>query len=351
MSQSFFPSAQPGILHHYSDRLATFEYSSTLPPGIDKPHSLLFIGGLSDGLFSVPFINDLAAALESSPWSVFFVLLSSSYSGWGVGSLGQDVEEIGQCVEYVRKYKAAQNPTRSESPKVVIMGHSTGSQDVLHYLYSPKPSTAESTGSGRPVVDGAILQSPVSDREHLIFEIKSGSSQGSPQILAKLFDELVSLAKNNVKAGNTETILPLSMTAKIGFSDTVPMNSRRFLSLTSPDSPDNPLEDDLFSSDLSDERLRQTFGKIGSRGLLRASLLVLPGDADQYVPDWVNKEQLLERWKVITKDGAGRDDIWDANSGLVPGATHSPSGPDQEEPKKELVSRVKIYLTNLEKAA
>jgi hypothetical protein len=39
------------------------------------------------------------------------------------------------------------------------MGHSTGSQDVCHYL---------STTSAAPSVDGGILQAPASDREHFL---------------------------------------------------------------------------------------------------------------------------------------------------------------------------------------
>jgi hypothetical protein len=39
------------------------------------------------------------------------------------------------------------------------MGHSTGSQDVIHYLTSPSSST-------RPKVDGGIMQAPASDREY-----------------------------------------------------------------------------------------------------------------------------------------------------------------------------------------
>jgi hypothetical protein len=39
------------------------------------------------------------------------------------------------------------------------MGHSTGSQDVIHYLTS-------SSASERPKVDGGIMQAPASDREY-----------------------------------------------------------------------------------------------------------------------------------------------------------------------------------------
>jgi hypothetical protein len=40
---------------------------------------------------------------------------------------------------------------------IVLMGHSTGSQDVIHYLSSTAPV---------PPVEGGIMQGPASDREH-----------------------------------------------------------------------------------------------------------------------------------------------------------------------------------------
>lgn len=47
------------------------------------------------------------------------MLITSSYLGWGTGSLARDVEDMAQAVEYFR------NRTE-EGKKVVIMGHSTG---------------------------------------------------------------------------------------------------------------------------------------------------------------------------------------------------------------------------------
>ncbi|KMU71730.1 hypothetical protein CISG_00040 [Coccidioides immitis RMSCC 3703] len=216
------------------DKLCAFEHGGSTPEL--KPHTLLFIAGLSDGLGTVPFINDIAKALEPTKC----------------------------CVAYVRRYKGDRG--HDKPGMIALMGHSTGSQDVLHYLYSPNPLQAGS-GLKRQPVDGAILQAPVSDRD----------------------------------------------------------------------------------SDLNDDRLLQTFGAIGSRGMLKGSLLVLPGEEDEYVPMWVNKEMLLERWENATKQGAGGRDIWDTTSGLVAGAFHSPSGRTQEEPRKELVSRVERYLNKMEK--
>lgn len=53
--------------------------------------------------------------------------------------------------------------------KVVIMGHSTGSQDVIHYL------TARARGVTLAPVDGGIMQAPVSDREHFAIDASTAS--------------------------------------------------------------------------------------------------------------------------------------------------------------------------------
>jgi Protein of unknown function (DUF1749) len=165
-----------------------------------------------------------------------------------------------------------------------------------------------------------------------------------------LYTQLVDMAKRQTHAEGKDVLLPLSMTARIGLSEDVAIGSKRFLSLASPDSPVTPLEDDLFSSDLDDARLQQTFGVIASRGLLKNSLLVIPSGADEYVPAWVNKERLLERWEMAVKQGAGNRDIWDVRGGLIPGATHSPSGDNQAGPRQDLVLRVKSFLSNIESA-
>ncbi len=52
----------------------------------DAPNKLLFIGGLGDGLGTVPFVDKLAEP-GLDRWNVVEVLISSSYSGWGTGSV------------------------------------------------------------------------------------------------------------------------------------------------------------------------------------------------------------------------------------------------------------------------
>ena len=301
---------------------------------------------------------DLAVALESTSWSFFTVLLSSSYAGWGLGSLGKDIEEIGECVQYVQNYKQTQQNELSEVGKVVIMGHSTGSQDVLHYLYSLNPLPRNSQSDSclqhllRPVVDGAILQAPVSDREGLLLGFQSGTATDSPAELSSIYARLVDTAKRACSDDNSmNVLLPLSLTSRLGFPADTAISCRRFLSLVSPDSPEQPSEDDLFSSDLTDDRLHETFGMIASRGLLRSKLLVLYSGRDQYVPEWVDKASLLQRWKNVTGNNS-KEQIWDAKySGVIPGASHSLNGDEEEEPRRDLVARVIAYLKNMEKGS
>ncbi|ODH32764.1 hypothetical protein ACO22_03344 [Paracoccidioides brasiliensis] len=348
MANEFEAGLQPGILHNYTPGLTAFEYVSRLDAGDHKPHSLLFIGGLGDGFFTVPYLSDIFAGLQSGSWSVFSVLLSSSYGGWGMGSLDNDVEEIGKCVDYVKAYKSSKKSDQATAHgpgKIVIMGHSTGSQDVLHYLYSRNPGPQAS--KPRPAVDGAIMQAPVSDREVILNALQSGNEQGSPEELKRIYDDLVAVAKNQDTVEDRDTLLPLWKLEKMGFHNTA-ISAKRFLSLASPDSPEAPWEDDLFSSDLTDARLEETFGMVSTRGLLNKSLLVLPGGADEYEAPWLDKEKQLQRWKAAITKGSSNPHIWDPSSGIIAGATHSPSGPAQAPQREELVARVKAFLRNIE---
>ena len=49
---------------------------------------------------------------------------------------------------------------------IVIMGHSTGSQDVMHYLTSsPSSLSADTDPNAKVHVQGGIMQAPASDHE------------------------------------------------------------------------------------------------------------------------------------------------------------------------------------------
>ncbi|KAH8905489.1 DUF1749-domain-containing protein [Coniochaeta sp. PMI_546] len=347
MGSKFWPKGGlQGILHHYTETLVTFEYTPS--PAAHQPHSLLFIGGLGDGLATTSYTVDLVRALAQTEWSFFTLNLTSSYQSWGLGHLDRDTDEIARCARYIKEYKRAK--FGGDGGKIVLMGHSTGSQCVLHYLSRPNPHVSrpafdpELEHVTRPPVDGAIMQAPVSDREAILWVLQHGFKGRSASEVQAVWDKLGVLAKEAVAKGGAEvdTVLPLWMTSYIYPTDT-PISARRFLSLFSPDSPRSPGEDDMFSSDLGDEEFARSFGAVRERGLLRHKLLVLISGADQAVPDWVDKEKLLLRWKAAT-DREGESQIWDKNSGLIPGASHALSNDDQAEPRKFLVGRVLGYL-------
>ncbi|KAJ5084258.1 Protein of unknown function DUF1749 [Penicillium alfredii] len=341
---------QPGVLHNCTKSLVAFEYTRGAPR---KPHTLLFVGGLGDGLGSVDYLGDIVRALEPTEWTVFSLVLSSSYGGWGMGRLGKDIDELAQCVQYIREYKTPQ----FGAGKVVIMGHSTGSQDVLHYLNCPNPRPPHPvfdkswTPIIRTPVDGAIMQAPVSDREGILWVLKCGTERDSPAAMRNLYNNAVEDARRATYEDDdtVDTIVPISVTARIGYPASAPVSSRRFLSLVSPDSPEKPEEDDLFSSDLSDEQLRQTFGMVDARGLLNQKLMVLYSGRDQSVPPWVDKEALLLRWRTALDNGGDRQ-LWDPRSMVVPNASHALSDSDQAEPRRILVERVTAFLDDIQRA-
>lgn len=306
---------------------------------------------MGDGLATTSYLADLTAALKPLPWSLFTLNLSSSYTGWGLGSLDRDTDEIAQCLRYIEEYKSSRAGSHG---KIVLMGHSTGSQDVLHYLYKANPHTSKLSFDPdlehvkRPSIDGAIMQAPVSDRECIMWVLEHGWLGKSPSETRKIYEGVVALAKEGVsKDAAHDALLPLSMTSQIGYPPNTPLSCRRFLSLVSPESPHTPSEDDLFSSDLSDDKLQRTFGLIQRTGLLGGKLLVLSSGADQAVPTWVDKEGLLTRWKSATNHN-GQLDIWDSEySGVIPHASHALSNDDQAEARKELNRRVLGFLNRL----
>jgi hypothetical protein len=304
---------------------------------------------------------DLVTALEPTEWSLFNVVLSSSYGGWGMGRLDKDIDEIAQCVRYVRDYKAQQfggNNMPGNGGKIVIMGHSTGCQDILHYLYQPNPrpkhlplDRGHWTPIQRPPVDGVILQAPVSDREGILSVLEDGTYRDEPAAIQKIYNDAIAAAENATfeDNGTIDSLVPLWVTARIGYPSNAVITSRRFLSLTSPHSPQQPAEDDLFSSDLTDQRLQETFGVVGDRGLLKQRFLVLFSGRDQSVPPWVDKELLLQRWRGALDHGDKK--LWDPNSLVVPNASHALSDPDQAEPRRIVTAKMMGLLSDLEKLA
>lgn len=203
----------------------------------------------------------------------------------------------------------------------MLLGHSTGSQQIMHYLLS-RPRL--------PEIHGAIFQGSVSDREALTMSLPHAEYEAACQLAQKYIDE-----------GRGGDILPSSIT-KSSFAS-APVSAKRFLSLASP-GPLHAGEDDYFSSDLADERLEKTFGALRNAGMMRICFLF--SGSDQYVPESVDKVGMVERWHEYVRKGGG---VVDEGSGVVDGATHTLM--EGGKGLEDLVKRVVGFLERLEAAS
>ncbi|KAA8914312.1 hypothetical protein FN846DRAFT_897017 [Sphaerosporella brunnea] len=296
--------ANPGILHSYTKGLVAFEH---LPPGRNQTQNrLLFVGGLGDGLFTVPYVRELLCIIG---WNIIEVLISSSYKGWGTGNVKRDAEEIAKAVKYFREL----NP----EGKIVLMGHSTGCQDSMQYLLNL------AIGSG-PVLDGVILQAPVSDREAIVMSTNKTSYLTS-----------INFCESWIADDKGHEIIPVEMRQM--FADT-PVSAERCLAAPL-DANGNPQgSEDFFSSDLNDETLTTTFG----RAPTNIPLMVLYSGNDQFVPGFVDKEKLVEHWRTVRVAAGGTLD-----GGVVYGANHNLEDVP-EEVTQDLVTRVEQFLRSVE---
>ncbi|KAH0542712.1 hypothetical protein FGG08_002947 [Glutinoglossum americanum] len=317
----FKTGSHAGILHHYAPSLVAFEFSpqpaSTSTPTSPPPkNTLLFINGLGGGLLTLPYTTRLSRALPAT-YTFVEVLLTSSYSGWGTGSVARDAQELAQCVSYFRALKPS-------GGKIVLLGHSTGCQDTVEYL----------TGKGcegRPGVDGAVLQAPVSDRQAV------RTTLGEEKLR-----EGIAAARKLIEGGRGEEILPKDLTRdELGEA---PCSALRWYSLTAyPKDGDSAGVDseDFFSSDLPDSYIRGIFGRIPRK----TPLCILASGSDQFVPSFVDKKALVETWVRAVKDGGGVVD--EIHSGVVEGATHCFIGVP-EEVLGDFIGRVVGFLQGLE---
>lgn len=287
-------------VHRYSGRLVALEYPSEASTPHDK--LLLFVGGLGDGINTVPFVEPLAKQLDEEGWNVAEILTNSSYIGFGTSSLSQDSEDISAAIDYFR--------TSLGKKTVVLMGHSTGSQDVMHYLTQDRDKF-------RAKVDGGIIQASVSDRE--------GASQYQDKAD---IEEKVKKAKEWIDNGKGLDVLPYDFD---DMSKHAPTNALRFVSLL-----DVRGGDDFFSSDLNDEDFSRTFGAIEPP----TKLLVAYSGNDETVPEYVDKEALIKRWEKNT-----HPKVWSEYSGIIPGATHNVGDQSSPEALPTLISRVSSFLS------
>ncbi|EMG50425.1 SPAPB24D3.06c UPF0613 protein PB24D3.06c [Candida maltosa Xu316] len=312
MSLSTVPQ-QKGIVHTYGFNLVAFEFTETDEV---SPNVILFIGGLGNGLLNIPYLPQLAKTANSkfkskdgNSWSLVQVLLSSAYKGWGTSSLDRDISQLQSAIEYFRSERGGKRQ------KIVIMGHSTGCQDVIHYLTKAlyKENLPESAQ-----VQGGILQAPVSDQEALK---SSGDPKKFKELVDKVHDEYIS-------KGRGSEILPEEY-RKIVWN--VPITAYRFYSLASERG-----DDDYFSSYLTEKDFEGSFGKITK------PTLILYGGSDEFVPEYVEKEKLVDSWKAATSP-----EFWSPYSRIIKGARHDLGPPSVDGVIEELLEAVTQFINDL----
>eukprot|EP00388_Colpodella_angusta_P007063 GDKJ01020267.1.p1 GENE.GDKJ01020267.1~~GDKJ01020267.1.p1 ORF type:complete len:304 (-),score=60.17 GDKJ01020267.1:195-1106(-) len=199
-------------------------------------NGLFLIGGLTDGLMSLPYTKSLSSALQGIGWSLLQVNLSSSFSGFGMSSIDRDVAELQTIIKFIESQKLKDT--------IAFMGHSTGAQDVLALMNDLKDRPTSLN------ISGCILQGALSDREAM---------QNDPEA-----EELQKLSLNTI---DMNAPLPKLMYG------VVPICASRFLSLNGRMTPD-----DMFSSDLNASFLDFTL-----RGVRGYPMLIVQGNKDEYV--------------------------------------------------------------------
>lgn len=244
-----------GQLFLYAGGRAAFESPlPSIPSDVPlSPKKCILLGGLSDGLLPVPYTQLLADACQEASWSLVQPIISSSYMGFGNGSLQRDCDELQELMRYLITYRNAQ--------EFCLVGHSTGCQDAIYFLEHAAPDLCDKLRL-------VALQAPVSDREH------ASTQDGHSTNLI--------LARNLVNEGNGQEMMPRS-------AFWAPITAQRFVDLN-----ERGGTDDYFSSDFTEEELTNRLRHVGKdRSGLK--VLVAFSGADEYVPEYVDKQLLTDR--------------------------------------------------------
>ena len=248
-----------GTLFQYSSSpsLIAFESLPPSPPTSNDDDNFLhknnkkciLIGGLSDGPIPTPYTKLLETECHNLGWALVQPVLSSSYLGFGHGSLTRDSAEIGQLLAYLM--------THHDAEQFALVGHSTGCQNSIHFLKYGQQELVDQ-------VKVVALQAPVSDRE-----------------TEEDHSEYIKQAQTMVEQQQGDEMMPRS-------AFWAPITASRYLSLLDVNG-----EDDFFSSDLTDEQLCERLGHVGRKKEL--DLIAVYSGKDEYVPSFVDKDVLLRR--------------------------------------------------------
>jgi len=246
-----------GQLFLYAGGRAAFE--SPLPLSTEEGSTLstkkcILLGGLSDGLLPVPYTQLLADACHQSSWTLVQPVISSSYLGFGHGSLQRDCDELQELMRYLIDYQNAET--------FCLVGHSTGCQDAVYFL-----GNADKDLCDKLAVVG--LQAPVSDRE------SAAMYEG--------YTEHLRVAQSLVQEWKGQEMMPRS-------AFWAPITAQRFVDLNEKGGTD-----DFFSSDFTDEELATKLRHVGRDRNDGLQVLVACSGADEYVPSHVDSRILTNR--------------------------------------------------------
>ena len=255
-----------GTLFQYSSSPSLIAFES-LPPASNNnkndnvviKNKCILIGGLSDGPIPTPYTKLLEEECHTiGSWSLVQPILSSSYLGFGHGSLARDTAELNKLLEYLTAHHDAE--------QFALVGHSTGCQNSIHFLKYGDKSFVDK-------IKVVALQAPVSDRET--------TDQDN--------SEYIQQARQLVETKKGEEMMPRS-------SFWAPITASRYISLFDVNG-----EDDFFSSDLTEEQLVERLGHVGQKEEL--DLIAVYSGMDEYVPSFVDKDLLLKRMVRAMNNG------------------------------------------------
>lgn len=241
---------------------------------------LVLVAGLTEGLLALPYAGALAAAAAERGYSLVQAQLSSSYSGWGVGSLDADADDLLALSRCLRADHGCQG--------LVLMGHSTGAQDAVRFALrhggggggasdGNAAAAAAAAGDAAPL-EGVVLQAPVSDREWL--------EACHPAVIARLPDAEALVAEG--RGGDVVMRAPDDLGG-------APVSASRLVALAK-----RLGDDDMWSSDLTDAELSSLL-----RHMAPWPVLLLQSGADECAPDAASIPALGERLMRAMSGGGG----------------------------------------------
>ncbi|EHK21091.1 uncharacterized protein TRIVIDRAFT_51661 [Trichoderma virens Gv29-8] len=260
----------PVTVHPYRPDYAAYETGS-----VRRKNAIIFIGGLGDGPHSVQYLRTVARHLEEAEnlsYSLFEFRIRSSFSGFGTGSIADDVADISTFVKYLRSIS---------KDKVVLFGHSTGCQDCAEYTNYAK--------HGSSPVGGFILHAPISDREAFKLEFPDT-------------DKSVQVAERMIAEGKADHIAPKEI---IPPSLGPAVSAYRLRSLLAKGG-----DEDYFSSDLDNAMIKKIWSRFDK------PVLVLHSEKDENVPGNVDQRKLN---KLYQEAGAQVSSLSD----LIPNTGHT----------------------------